>query len=151
LNTFHCDKDWAQIASKVGADTCYVLVQVNPGKWVTLTYVPDTTKVIFFVPSIDGCAKINVPMKKNKKIRDKMVYAATKATLLNHLGYQNFGDDVHANNLVGDFHQFSCANQLDRFVQFILSLGNFLIFLSSQFTGRIIMGILSRNFEAYLC
>jgi hypothetical protein len=32
-----------------------------------------------------------------------MVYAATKATLLNHLGYQNFGDDIHANNVVGRF------------------------------------------------
>lgn len=69
------ESDWSQIANKVGSETCYVLVQVEPSKWVTLTYVPETTK-----------------------IKDKMVYAATKATLLNHLGYQHFGDDIHANN-----------------------------------------------------
>merc|ERR1712137_408963 len=49
--------------------------KVENNKWLTITFVPAGTK-----------------------IRDKMIYAATKATLLNHLGYQHFIDEMHAND-----------------------------------------------------
>jgi len=71
------ESDWRQIAEHAGEKACYVLVRVEPGKWITITYVPDSTSV-----------------------KDKMVLAATKSTLLNHLGYQNFGDDLHATTAV---------------------------------------------------
>jgi len=67
--------DWGQISSVAGNTACYILVKVESRKWVTITFVPETTSV-----------------------RDKMIYAATKSTLLNHLGYQYFADDLHANN-----------------------------------------------------
>jgi len=69
------ETDWMTIASKADNRAGYILVQVEPSKWLTITFVPAGTK-----------------------IRDKMVYAATKATLLNHLGYQHFIDELHAND-----------------------------------------------------
>mmetsp|Transcript_131765 Transcript_131765/g.196340 ORF Transcript_131765/g.196340 Transcript_131765/m.196340 type:complete len:362 (-) Transcript_131765:55-1140(-) len=67
--------DWATIASNANNRAGYILVQVETNKWITITFVPQGTK-----------------------IRDKMIYAATKATLLNHLGYQHFIDELHAND-----------------------------------------------------
>ena len=67
--------DWGKIADKAGDAASYVLVCTEPGKWVTITYVPPGTR-----------------------IKDKMVYAATKSTLLNKLGFQHFVDELHAND-----------------------------------------------------
>jgi len=69
------EADWNTIAQKADNRAGYILVQTEPRKWLTITFVPQGTK-----------------------IRDKMVYAATKATLLNHLGYQFFYDELHAND-----------------------------------------------------
>lgn len=70
------ESDWKTISQNIGDGAAYVLVRkAGPKEWLSITYVPDGTK-----------------------IKDKMVYAATKATLLSHLGYQNFSDELHANN-----------------------------------------------------
>lgn len=53
----------------------FILVCTEPKKWLTITYVPPGTK-----------------------IKDKMVYAATKSTLLKELGFQYFSDELHAND-----------------------------------------------------
>lgn len=69
------ESDWSTIAQNAKNKAGYILVQVEPSKYLTITFVPAGTK-----------------------IKDKMIYAATKATLLNHLGYQHFCDELHAND-----------------------------------------------------
>ena len=76
-----------------------MLVQDEPNLWLTITHVPDTgIPVIFQFYQI--IFKIFFVIFKNNKIRDKMVYAATKSTLLNHLGFHNFHNELHATNNV---------------------------------------------------
>jgi twinfilin-like protein len=68
--------DWGSLIGKAGNTAAYILVKIgSDSEWLTITYVPDDTRV-----------------------KDKMIYAATKATLLNHLGYQHFYDELHATN-----------------------------------------------------
>merc|ERR1712137_133157 len=69
------ESDWNTIVQKADNRAAYILVELAPRQWITITFLPAGTK-----------------------IRDKMVYAATKATLLNHLGYQFFADELHAND-----------------------------------------------------
>ena len=84
------ETDWNTIAQHVNG-ACYVLVQDEPNLWLTITHVPDT----------------GIP------IRDKMVYAATKATLLNHLGYHNFHNELHATNNNELSYNFFIAKPVD--------------------------------------
>lgn len=68
--------DWADMIRAVGDQAAYVLIRTGgPKQWLAIIYVPEGTR-----------------------IKDKMVLAATKATLLNHLGYQFFSDEMHAND-----------------------------------------------------
>ncbi len=71
---------WAEIprvAEREGGP-CYVVVRTGSDKeWCVITFVPETTKV-----------------------KDKMVYASTKATLQRHLGFQFFNEEKHANTIV---------------------------------------------------
>lgn len=71
--------DWAEIprvAEREGGP-CYVVVRTGSDKeWCVITFVPETTKV-----------------------KDKMVYASTKATLQRHLGFQFFNEEKHANTI----------------------------------------------------
>lgn len=40
--------DWNTIAQKADNRAGYILVQTEPRKWLTITFVPQGTKVLFF-------------------------------------------------------------------------------------------------------
>ncbi|KAJ1992807.1 Twinfilin-1 [Coemansia spiralis] len=68
--TFEQDMDL--VPGVLDAETpCYLLIRLNEPKWLLCTYVPDGAKV-----------------------REKMLYAATKATVTKSLGESNFVDGI---------------------------------------------------------
>eukprot|EP01096_Ripella_sp_DP13-Kostka_P015583 TRINITY_DN7382_c0_g1_i1.p1 TRINITY_DN7382_c0_g1~~TRINITY_DN7382_c0_g1_i1.p1 ORF type:complete len:370 (-),score=160.11 TRINITY_DN7382_c0_g1_i1:124-1233(-) len=84
--------DWAEIprvAEREGGP-CYVVVRTGSEKeWCNITFVPESTKV-----------------------KDKMVYASTKATLQRHLGFQFFSEEKHANTISELTYEFYTGSNL---------------------------------------
>ncbi|KAJ3289217.1 Twinfilin-1 [Rhizoclosmatium sp. JEL0117] len=69
------EADFDQVASESGTNPVFVLVRIEAEKWLLVQYVPDTASV-----------------------RDKMLYASSKAALIRDLGALYFVDSMHVSS-----------------------------------------------------